>query len=71
MAVAATNIEKMQKLGLVAKPHHITEGDQKLINSLSDSEISALVSMRKKLGDPLLKKIHKGGRFPHPDTSSF
>jgi len=66
-----TNIEKMQALGLVAKQHKISEGDQKLLNSLSASEISALASMRKKLGDTLLKKIHKGGRFPHPNTSSF
>ena len=66
-----TNIEKMQKSGLVLKKHNISEGDQKLLNSLSASEVKALISVKKKLGTAFMKKIHKGGRYPHPDTSSF
>ena len=66
-----TNIETMQEAGLVLKNHKISAGDQKLLNSLSASEVKALISVKKKLGDSFMKKIHKGGRYPHPDTSSF
>ena len=66
-----TNIEVMQEAGLVAKKHKISEEDQKRLNSLSASEVKALISIRGKLGDTFLKKIHKGDRFPHPNTSGF
>ena len=66
-----TNIETMQANGLVLKKHKISEADQKLLNSLSASEVKALISVKEKLGESFLKKIHKGGRFPHPDNSSF
>jgi len=66
-----TNIEVMQQNGLVAKKHKISEDDQKLLNSLSASEVKALISIRGKLGDKFLSKIHKGGKFPHPNTAGF
>ena len=71
MKAGTSNIETMQAHGLILKKHKISEGDQKLLNSLSASEVKALISVKNKLGEPFLRKIHKGGRFPHPNTSSF
>ena len=71
MAATATNIEVLQKNGIVAKQHNISVRDQARLNSLTDSEIKALISVKQKLGVAMLKKTSKDGRFPHPDTSSF
>jgi hypothetical protein len=72
MAQAGTSaVEQMIAAGLIHKQHKISESDLKALNSLSPTEVKALSSIRAKLGDSVLKKVHKGGRFPHPASSSF
>lgn len=67
----ASNVDELVKSGLIQTPHHLTEDDQKRINSLSSHEVEALKSARLKLGDDMLKKTAKGGSFPHSDSLSF
>ena len=68
---AKTNVEVLQGAGIVHKNHTMNEHDQKLLNSLSKSEVDALISIKNKLGEDFLRKTTKDGRFPHPDTSAF
>ena len=66
-----TNVQQLQKAGIIAAKHNLTEADQAKVNGLTESEVSALISARQKLGDALLKKSAKGGKFPHPDSFSY
>ena len=68
---AKTNVEQLQKAGIIAAKHNLTPGDQAKVNSLTDHEVAALISARQKLGDALIKKTAKGGKFPHPDSFSY
>ena len=71
MATEKKNIEQLQHAGIIAKQHNLTAEDQTKINSLTEHEIAALISVRHKLGDDMLKKTAKGGQFPHPDSFSY
>jgi predicted transcriptional regulator len=71
MAAKATNVKKLQKAGILATRHNITQGDQDKINSLTTEEVSALISAKNKLGESMLKKTAKGGKFPHADSFSY
>jgi hypothetical protein len=66
-----TNVQRLQKAGIIAVKHNLTEADQAKVNGLTESEVSALISARQKLGDALIKKSAKGGKFPHPDSFSY
>jgi len=68
---AKTNVEQLQKAGIIAEKHTLTQGDQAKVNSLTEQEVAALISARQKLGDALIKKTAKGGKFPHPDSFSY
>ena len=70
-AAAGDNISVLQEAGVVAKKHKMTNSDVDLLNSLDKNEVDALISIRKKLGDDFLKKVSKGGKFPHPLSASF
>lgn len=71
MKAASTNLKKLQKAGLVHSETTMSEKDRALVETLSADEVSALISVRKKLGDDFIKKTAKGGKFPHPATVSF
>lgn len=66
-----TNVEELQKAGVIAARHKITQADQEKINGLTPHEVSALISAKSKLGTALLKKTAKGGQFPHPDSMTY
>jgi predicted nucleotidyltransferase len=65
------NVAVLQEAGVVAKKHQMTKSDVDLLNSLNKSEVDALISIKGKLGDAFLKKVSKGGKFPHPLSASF
>jgi hypothetical protein len=69
--VPANRVEELQKAGLIAKKHNMTENDEKLLNSLTAAEVRTLINVKKKLGTRFLKKGAKDNTFPHPDSSSF
>jgi len=66
-----TNVQRLQKAGIIAVKHNLTEADQAKVNGLTESEVLALISARQKLGDALIRKSAKGGKFPHPDSFSY
>ena len=66
-----STIDKLQKLKLIPKDHTLSANDQKLLETLSDSEVAALASVRTKLGARRLARVTKSGHFPHPDTVGF
>ena len=70
-ATAGDNVSVLQEAGVVAKKHKMTGSDVDLLNSLDKNEVDALISIRKKLGDDFLKKVSRGGKFPHPLSASF
>lgn len=67
----SSNVDELVKAGLIQQQHHLTEDDQKRINSLTHEEIETLKHVRLKLGDEMLKKTAKGGYFPHSESLSF
>lgn len=69
--MATTNVARLQKAGVLATAHRITEAHQAKINSLTTDEVSALISAKKKLGTDMLSKTAKGGKFPHQDSMSY
>ena len=69
--MSTSQVEKLQKGGVIATPHQISPEDVDAINSLHDSEVDALISVKNKLGDDFFKKTAEGGQFPHVGTVSF
>ena len=43
------NVEKLQKAGILPKPHKLTPQDQKVIDSLSHAEINTWITIKEKL----------------------
>ncbi len=66
-----SNVEQLQKAGIIAKKHKLTVADQTAINKLSQTEIDSLISVKNQLGAKTLQKTSKGGKFPHPDSVSY
>jgi len=69
--MAATNVTRLQKAGVLASSHKISEEHQARINSLKSDEVKALISAKNKLGTDMLTKTAKGGKFPHQDSMSY
>ena len=61
----------LKKHGLLARKNNLKQPDLDLLSSLSEDEIEMLARIRSKLGQKLLDRGAKGGKFPHPDSSSF
>jgi hypothetical protein len=55
--------ERLEGAGLIRKGHQFSSEDEKLLESLSEHEVEALISAKRKLGDDFLKK-HTGGSEP-------
>ena len=43
------NLEKLMQAGIITSGAALTQADQNLINSLTDAEVSALISIKGKL----------------------
>ena len=66
-----TNVQILQKAGIVHKQTTMNKNHQAVLNSLTPEEVQTVIAIKKKLGVAYLRKVSKGGRFPHPDTSVF
>jgi hypothetical protein len=55
-----TNIERLQKAGIVTPDYVFSEPDLKVIEGLSRDEVDALITIGDKLGPEFLQK-HGGG----------
>jgi hypothetical protein len=68
----STNFEKLHQAGIVGVPHAITADDEDAINSLSDSEVDALISVKSKLSAPSAESVSAAAGPPRPvGTMSF
>jgi hypothetical protein len=54
------NRERLEKAGLITAGYEFPESDEKLIESLTEAEVEALVGVATKLGRDFLEK-HGGG----------
>lgn len=56
-----TNVEQLQKAGLIVTRHPLTPEEEKSVNDLTQPEVDALISVRAKLGDKFFeRKVHDG-----------
>lgn len=51
-----TNLEQLREAGLVDKDYKFSDDEKAAIESLSDAEVSHLISSKQKLGDAFVKK---------------
>jgi hypothetical protein len=55
------NVEKLMQAGIIGAGAALSEDDQKLINSLTDQEVSALISIKGKLTADFVQRNLGGG----------
>jgi hypothetical protein len=51
-----SQVEKLQREGILSTPHQLHPEDEKKIESLTDVEVEALVKLKLKLGDDFIKR---------------
>lgn len=67
----ATNMEKLTQAGIVGTPHTISDDDQQAIESLSDSEVDTLISVKNKLASPAPSDTQLTASLAPSNTVSF
>jgi hypothetical protein len=50
------NFQKLSQAGLIVANASLSASDMQLVNSLTDDEVSALISVKGKLGDDFLQQ---------------
>ena len=55
-----TNIQQLQRAGIIPEDYKFSEADQQIIASLSPEEVQALIAIGDKLGPEFLQ-THGGG----------
>jgi len=55
------NIERLMQAGIIPGGMALSDADQSVINSLTDDEVSALISIRGKLTPEFVQKLAAGG----------
>jgi len=58
-AKKASNVEKLQKGGIVAKGHQLSASESALLEKLSATEVNALIAAKGKLGKAFIDKHAK------------
>jgi hypothetical protein len=55
------NIEKLMQAGIIPGGMALSDADQEVINSLTDQEVAALISIKGKLTPEFTQKLQAGG----------
>lgn len=55
------NIQRLMDAGIIPGGFALSDSDQQVINSLTDDEVSALISIRSKLTPDFIQKLQSGG----------
>lgn len=63
-----TNVERLEKAGLVKTHHPLTPEEIAQVNQLSQAEVDALVSVKAKLGDKFFEHKERPGVSNHMGT---
>lgn len=53
------NVQRLMQAGLIQANAALSPADQQLINSLTDDEVSALISVKGKLGDDFVQRNNR------------
>ncbi len=61
------HVDRLKKEGIIAHDADLSEHDHKVINSLTDDEVSALVSIKKKI-TPEFEKKHLARKEGAPSS---
>jgi hypothetical protein len=56
------NIERLMQAGIISGGAALSQSDQDVINSLTDDEVSALISIKNKLTPEFAQKLASGGQ---------
>lgn len=62
------NVSKLKQHGLIHPQANLSEADKATVNSLSDTEVNSLVSMKGKLPAAFIKR-HAGVDSAEPNTA--
>ena len=63
-----TNVERLEKAGLVKTHHPLTPEEIEQVNHLSQAEVDALISVKAKLGDKFFEHKENPGVANHMGT---
>ena len=63
-----SNVEQLQRAGLIVTHHPLTPEEMENVNQLSQSEVDALISVRVKLGDAFFARKVPVGDSHHMGT---
>jgi hypothetical protein len=59
-----TNFERLEQAGLISPGHEFSRDDLRLLDSLSSEEVTALISVRAKVGENFLRRNTHGDSPP-------
>ena len=59
-----SNMEQLERAGLIRSGHRFSEEDKRLIEGLSEDEVKALISVKRKVGDDFLRRNTSGTTPP-------
>ena len=62
------NIDQLREGGVAHPKHDFTDEEIERLESLSEEEVQALISVKQKLGHDLVTKQHGADDETHPDT---
>jgi hypothetical protein len=57
------NWKLLEEAGLISKDHEFSKEDRRLLESLSEDEVEALISIKKKLGENFFRR-NTCGAYP-------
>ena len=58
------NWKLLEEAGLISRDHEFSKEDRRLLESLSDDEVEALISIKKKLGENFFRRNTCGAYSP-------
>ncbi len=58
-----SNLERLKRAGLIRSGYEFSKEDQRLLESLSEEEVEALISVKRKVGEDFLHR-HTCGAYP-------
>jgi hypothetical protein len=61
VSISMTNVEQLEQAGLIQTHNPLTPDEVETVNNLSSAEVSALISVKAKLGDSFFQRKVQDG----------
>ena len=58
-----SNLERLERAGLIRSGYEFSQEDKRLLDGLSEEEVEALISVKRKVGEDFLRR-HTCGAYP-------